>query len=300
MPTRTRATRRGPGHLVIIGGREDREDDKDILARFVALAGAGKAPIAVLTAASEHHGEMMSVYERALRDLGAHEIVPIRIDQRSDADTPGWDAKLANVGGVFMSGGDQRRLVAFVGGTALARAMHHAFGRGCCIAGTSAGASAISEHMLSAGEPVRNPEPLTPWLGAGLGFLRRTAIDQHFSERKRLGRLLSVVSANPYLLGMGIDENTAVVVEPNVGLDVLGEGSVTIVDAREVVLNTRDVNERMHPQLSNIRLHLLPTGFHYRLDGPEPDAHSVGEIVRFVTAVNLVDNPHRTRSVSPS
>jgi cyanophycinase len=277
---------RGHGHLVIIGGGEDREDDKYILSRFAELSGGEAAEIAVVTAASRHHDEMMEVYEKAFGDLGVGMVRGIRVDSRADADDPRIEAQLARAGGIFMTGGDQRRLVSLIGGTVLSRAMHHAFAHGGCIGGTSAGASAISEHMLSAGEPVRIPDPMHPLLGAGLGFLRRATIDQHFSERRRLGRLLSVVAANPYLLGMGIDENTAVVVEPGAAIEVLGEGAVTVIDGREVVLNAHDVNESDRPQLSNIRLHLLPSGFHHRIDQDETgDARSLSETLRFLTSV---------------
>jgi cyanophycinase len=276
---------KAPGHLVIIGGGEDRKDDKQILSRFVELSGGEKARIAVLTAASRHHNEMMEVYERAFGDLGVRELMPVRIEKRAEADEEDNAAIIEKANGIFMTGGDQRRLVALIGGTAVSRAMHHAFNHGACIAGTSAGASAISEHMLSAGEPVRVPDPMHPLLGAGLGFLRRAAIDQHFSERRRLGRLLSVVAANPYLLGMGIDEDTAVVIEPGSSIEVLGEGAVTIVDGREVVLNAHDVNESNRPQMSNIRLHLLPSGFHHRVQANgDVEPRSLDEIIRFITS----------------
>src|SRR4051812_4990702 len=144
--TRARKTRNGrkPGHLVIIGGREDRTDDMAILGRFVELAGGRKKGIAVITPASRYHDEMMDVYARAFGELGVKRIVPVRVQSRADADRPELEDIVGGVGGVFMTGGDQKRLVALVGGTVLARAMHHAFARGTTIAGTSAGASAIS------------------------------------------------------------------------------------------------------------------------------------------------------------
>jgi cyanophycinase len=121
---------------------------------------------------------------------------------------------VADADGIFMTGGDQKRLLAIIGGTALDAEMHTALKvRGACIGGTSAGASAMSGHMLAQGKTDLLPEKGAVSLGAGLGFLHRVVIDQHFSERQRLSRLLSVVAQNPYLQGIGIDEDTALVVE---------------------------------------------------------------------------------------
>jgi cyanophycinase len=272
---------------VIIGGGEDRTEDKQILSRFIELADGARKPIVVLTAASRHPDEMMEVYDKAFADLDAKKVRELRVESRAEADDPAVEDVLAAAGGIFMTGGDQKRLLALIGGTGVSRAMHQALARGACIGGTSAGASAMSEHMLSAGEPVKYPDPSNPLLGAGLGFLRRAVVDQHFSERRRLGRLLSVVAANPYLLGMGIDEDTAVVIEPGTSIEVLGSGAVTIIDGREVVLNSRDVNESDHPQMSNIRLHLLPSGFHHRIaPGEKVEPRGLSEIIRFITTVH--------------
>src|SRR5205823_2482257 len=128
--------------------------------------------------------------------------------------------------------GDQKRLLALIGGTSVAAAMHRAHRRGACIAGTSAGGVAIAEHMLAYGSRRLQPEKGMIHLAAGLGFLPRITIDSHFSERQRLSRLLSVVAENPYLLGVGIDENTALLIQPNRRCEVLGEGGVTIIDGR--------------------------------------------------------------------
>ena len=283
MSRRSRPFARAPGHLVIIGGGEDRTDGKPILARFVELSGGPGSRIAVITAASRHHAEMMAVYTRAFGDLGVSDLVPVRVDSRAEADDPRIGRLLEGAGGIFMTGGDQRRLVALVGGTALACAMHQAFEAGTCIGGTSAGASALSERMLAAAEPASAPDQAPPAMSAGLGFLRGAAVDEHFSERRRLGRLLCVVASNPDLLGMGIDEDTAVVVEPNAGVEVLGTGAVTLIDGREAL---RAAHGRGGPQLSSIRLHVLPSGFHCHVDaGDDPEPCSLAGIIRSITRV---------------
>jgi cyanophycinase len=147
--------------------------------------------------------------------------------------------------------------------------MHRVFKeRGACIAGTSAGASAMSEHMLAtsaSGDPL--PAKGESHLAAGLGFLQRVVIDQHFSERQRLGRLLGVVAQNPYLLGIGIDEDTALVIENGAGLEVIGNGAVTLIDGRQMMSNFLEIEERERLELVNVKLHLLPAGARYYLRG---------------------------------
>jgi cyanophycinase len=254
------------GHLVIIGGGEDRKHDKEILSRFVELSGGEQAKIVVITAASTIADEMWQIYERAFGDLGVAGRVHLHLQSRHDANDDTYIRDLRDATGIFMTGGDQKRLLAIVGGTALDAAMHAALKlRGACIGGTSAGASAMSGHMLAQGRAEMHPEKGSVFLAAGLGFLHKVVIDQHFSERRRLARLLSVVAQNPYLQGIGIDEDTALVIERGVGIEVLGEGAVTVVDGHAMSTNLADIPDHETPELIDVRLHLLPAGSRYRL-----------------------------------
>lgn len=256
------------GHLFIIGGGEDREDDKVVLTRFVELAGGENAHIAILAAASTCHQEMWSIYDQAFGGLGVKHRSEVDISCREDANDEARARTIFEADATFMTGGDQKRLMSMIGGTRIDRAMHLALReRGACIAGTSAGASAMSEHMLYEGGN-RDPLPVkgTVQIAAGLGFMRRVVIDQHFSERHRLGRLLAVVAQNPYLLGAGIDEDTALIVEPGLGLEVVGEGAVTILDGREMLSNFLDAERNERLELTNVKLHLLPAGARYYFD----------------------------------
>jgi cyanophycinase len=261
------------GHLVIIGGGEDRKRDKEILSRFVELSGGADAKIVVITAASSIAEEMWQVYDKAFGDLGVQTRVHLHLQSRQDANDEQHIRDVTDADGIFMTGGDQKRLLAIIGGTVLDAEMHTALKvRGACIGGTSAGASAMSGHMLAQGRADLQPEKGAVSLGAGLGFLHRVIIDQHFSERQRLARLLSIVAQNPYLLGIGIDEDTALVVERGVGIEVLGEGAVTIVDARNMSTNIADIDDHMTPELIDVRLHLLPAGSKYQLPGDDRPA----------------------------
>ena len=261
------------GHLVIIGGSEDRKRDKEILSRFVELCGGASAKIVVITAASTIAEEMWKIYDTAFADLGVARHVHLHLRTRHDANDEDYIRDVRDADGIFMTGGDQKRLLAIIGGTALDAEMHAALKlRGACIGGTSAGASAMSGHMLAQGRAELHPEKGSVFLGAGLGFLHKVVVDQHFSERHRLSRLLSVVAQNPYLQGIGIDEDTALVVERGVGIEVLGEGAVTIVDGRQMSTNIAEISNYETPELIDVRLHLLPAGSRYRLPQPGDDA----------------------------
>jgi cyanophycinase len=280
------------GHLVIIGGGEDRKHDKAILSRFVELSGGENAKIVVITAASLVANDMWEVYCKAFGDLGVKNCVHLRLQSRQEANDEQHIAEMADADGIFMTGGDQKRLLGLIGGTALDAEMHTALKvRGACIGGTSAGASAMSGHMLAQGRADTLPEKGAVSLGAGLGFLHRIVIDQHFSERQRLARLLSIVAQNPYLQGVGIDEDTALVVERGVGIEVLGEGAVTIVDGRGMLTNVADIREHETPEMIDVRLHLLPAGSKYRLpeegrDDQRPLPASLRDFLENVTKRN--------------
>jgi cyanophycinase len=171
--------------------------------------------------------------------------------------------------------------------------MHRAFQtRGACIAGTSAGASAMSEHMLATSSAQKGaPAKDETHLAAGLGFLQRVVIDQHFSERHRLGRLLAIVAQNPYLLGIGIDEDTALCIDSGAGLEVVGQGAVTLIDGRHMISNFLEVSEHQRMELVNVRLHLLPAGASYRLKDSAPMPAVLRDAIAAVTIVSSPTTP---------
>jgi cyanophycinase len=273
------------GHLVIIGGAEDRVDDKTVLTRFIELCGGADSKIVVITAASSVPDKMWDIYDEAFGELGVSNRRPVHIHARADADDADTAQQVAQADGIFMSGGDQKRLLAMIGGSSVGAALHHAAReRGACIGGTSAGASAMSAHMLADGKAEPQPEKGAVTLGAGLGLAQHVIIDQHFTERHRLARLLSAVAQQPSLLGIGVDEDTALIVERGVGIEVTGHGAVTVVDGRDAMSNLADVGERGCLELIDVRLHLLPSGSRYRLaEAPAPLRHFL-EIITQRTA----------------
>ncbi|MBZ2207392.1 cyanophycinase [Massilia sp. R798] len=278
------------GHLVIIGGAEDRIYGKKILARFTELAGGSQADIVVITAASGLSDQMWEVYRQAFGELGVINVSHVEISSRADANSERTVGMLSRADGIFMTGGDQKRLLALIGGTEADRALHAAFRqRGAIIGGTSAGASAMSGQMLASGAAVPQPEKGAVSMAAGLGLLQHILIDQHFSERHRLGRLLTAVAQNPCLHGVGIDEDTALVIERGVGIEVVGEGAVTVVDGRHMHSNLAHIADRENPEMIDVRLHVLPAGSRYALPtGGRADALPAS----MLDFLRKVINPH--------
>ncbi|HWL27843.1 MAG TPA: cyanophycinase [Burkholderiaceae bacterium] len=286
------------GHLFIVGGREDREDDMEVLKRYVDLCGGPDARIAVLASASALLENVRKAYDQAFDQLQVHNRIWVPVTDRREACNDAYANQLAESDGVYITGGDQKRLLATVGGTPIENALRRALReRGACIGGTSAGASAMSEHMLAAGTSGLLPEKGAASLAAGLGFLRHVVIDQHFSERRRLGRLLSAIAQNPGLIGVGIDEDTALVIGADRSLEVLGSGAVTIIDGRHIRSSYLDAAMHERLEILNVALHLLPAGCSYRLasaDGSPVSDSSVPEAVRDILwTMTSIDDENR-------
>ncbi|WP_437732078.1 cyanophycinase [Sorangium sp. So ce1335] len=258
------------GALVLIGGHEDKEGEREILREVVRRAGG--RPIVVATLASEVAGELWIEYEPVFRALGAGDVRHLDIAQRDQAREARWLEILDDAGCVFFTGGDQLKITSKLGGSRLADAICAVYRRGGTIAGTSAGASVMSETMLvgGAGEEsakVRGAVRMAP----GLGLVRDILVDQHFAQRGRLGRLLGAVAHNPRLLGVGIDEDTAAVIEPERRLRALGTGAVYIVDGRN--LSHTNIGEEQGDRalsLFDVRLHVLSSGDSFDLETGRP------------------------------
>ena len=254
------------GRLVVIGGAEDKLRDRVILRRFVELCGGPGARIAVLSAASAEPEAAWDTYRTVFGELGVQDCIPIPVPDREAAEGSEVKDLILGADGIFISGGDQRRLMDLIWETEAFRALHLAFHvRGCCVAGTSAGAAAMSRHMLVQGEATRLPEKEAAELDIGLGFVPHVIVDQHFSERRRLGRLLSAMAQRPQMLGVGVDEDTALVIHRGQGIEVIGQGAVTLVDGRGMSSNHEEIDSRERLELLGVRLHLLPAGHGYSL-----------------------------------
>jgi len=263
------------GSLVIIGGAEDKTGRCVILRRFVELAGAEKATVAVITAASEEPERVSRTYREVFARLRVRETSIVRVDRREDAFQEEPLERIKRATGVFFTGGDQLRITSAIGGTPLYEALCEAYEKGTVIAGTSAGASAMSDTMIVGGEDGVAPKRCTTAMAPGMGLLRQIVIDQHFAQRGRIGRLLSALAQNPFVLGVGIDEDTAIVVHPDGIFRVLGSQTVTVLDGRGVSHTNASESAPDEPlALFGVTLHILPAGHGYDLQrrrtlGPE-------------------------------
>lgn len=256
-----------PGSLMIIGGAEDRTGEKKILRRFIELTGRDDPQIAVLPAASAFPDFVWGRYDRVFEELGIRRRMVIALNSPEDCNDPRVTETILQSDGIFLSGGDQRRLAALINGTGVERAIHRAYHqRGACIAGTSAGASVMSRHML-AGRGISD----------GIGLLPNAIIDQHFSERRRLARLVSFVASTPSLIGIGVDEDTALIISRLRSVEVVGAGGVTVVDARRLPHPVNDADPEQLLQLPEIEIHLLPNGVSSRhtQGGPKQESNTL-------------------------
>jgi len=253
------------GHLLVIGGAEDKYNERRILKKFLSLAGEEKAEVLIVPVASDFPEFAADVYTQAFRNLGVTNPRVLRATSRQDAFEANADELLDGVTGVFITGGDQMRLVSILGGTKFAAKLRGMVREtDMVLAGTSAGAAGMSTSMIVRGESTSHPHKSAVRLSPGLGFLKNIIIDQHFTERGRISRMITAVSYNPYNLGIGIDENTAIILNNNGILEVFGAGSVTIVDGSQITYNEiAEVAEQESFSVCGVQLHILRDGLVY-------------------------------------
>jgi cyanophycinase len=253
------------GHLLVIGGAEDKYNERRILKKFLELAGGEKSEILIVPVASDFPEFAADVYTQAFRNLGVANPRVLRATSRQDVFQADPDVLLDGVSGVFMTGGDQMRLVSILGGTRFADKLRHLVRTtDMVLAGTSAGAAGMSTSMIVRGESTSHPHKNSVRLSPGLGFLKNIIIDQHFTERGRISRLITAVSFNPYNLGVGIDENTAIILNDKGVMEVYGQGSVTIVDGSAITYNEiAEVADNQEFSVCGVQLHVLRDGLIY-------------------------------------
>ena len=248
------------GVVMPIGGAEDKVGRMTVLRDVVRLAGGPAARIVVISTASSLGDEITHAYLRLFADLGVTEISGIRPESRREAADPGLIEAIESATGVFMTGGNQVKLATLLVGTPLGDAITAASARGALIAGTSAGASICSRHMVSFGPGGTTPKFRISHTSEGLGLLPDVIVDQHFTQRNRFGRLLALIAANPAQLGVGIDEDTAAIFRPDGTLEVKGRGVVTIVDGADIITTAYTATGTQPLMISGLKLHTLPRG----------------------------------------
>jgi cyanophycinase len=253
------------GTLFAIGGAEAKLRRRTVLEALVAAAGGSDARIAVVSSASSLGVQVVEVYMSVFTSLGAREVLSLRPESRTQAQDPDLVEPLGKVSAIFLTGGNQLKLSSFITGTPFGDAIQEAYQRGTVVGGTSAGASILAEHMIAFGAGGSTPKQRMSQLSAGLGLLRGVVIDQHFEQRNRYGRLLSLVAQSPSLLGLGVDEDTAAVIHDGSRLTVVGRGAVTVVDGQHLVSNAFAAKRTTPLLMSGAVIHILPAGSQFDL-----------------------------------
>jgi cyanophycinase len=253
--------------VLVIGGAEDKVHGREILQTFFARAGSGDAHIAIIPSASREPAIIGSRYLQIFEEMGAKQVDLLDIREREQCEEHYIQASLQACTGVFLTGGDQLRLCAVLADTPLMETVRLRVQKSqLTLAGTSAGAAVMGHHMIAGGGSGESPNRALVELGTGLGILPDVIVDQHFQNRNRMARLISAIAAHPDRLGIGIDEDTCAMVEGDGLLQVMGKGTVTIVDPGEVsYTNQPHVGASDPLSLHNLRVHVLSYGDRYHL-----------------------------------
>ncbi|MFV1987796.1 MAG: cyanophycinase [Gemmatimonadota bacterium] len=271
------------GYTIPIGGAEEKLRDPAILERFVEVCGGRDARIAIIPTASSLP-DTGARYERVFHGLGVSLTRVLPFETRADCDDPRWLRRLERADGVFLTGGNQLKLSTTIGGTGVAEIIRRRNAEdGLHVAGTSAGAAVMSEHMIAFGAEGPTPRADSVTLAPGLGLAPDFIIDQHFRQRDRLGRLLTAIAYNPRLVGVGLDEDTAAFIAPDGTLTVRGSGAITIVDPSDLEYSSMDSALQSESVcVLNVRIHVLTEGATYdvkarRATAPAQDDGSPAE-----------------------
>lgn len=250
--------------LVLIGGCEDREHKREILHEFVRLAGGKDARLVTITAASSVPRKTGRAYCSLFESMGVKEHYTMHLSLRSQAERNEVMEKLGGASGIFLTGGDQWRGICLICDRELDQLITRRYLDGAVLAGTSAGAAMIPRIMITGRESETLPRPRTVQLKPGLGLVSNLLVDTHFSQRCRFGRLAVAVSRNPECLGLGIDENTAVVVRDGFA-SVLGDGTVTLIDGRDIFYSDLSGGRKDKPiTVFGLKVHVAAA--HHRVD----------------------------------
>ena len=254
------------GNLIIIGGAEDKAGNKTILKHVADIVSKEQGRLVVLTTATEKPEEVGNNYRIVFESLGINNIQILNINTRDEANDEKNADIIRNCSGVFFTGGDHLRITSILGGNSTNKALQEVYSKGVLIVGTSAGASVMSNTMIVEGDSNGPARKCTLKMAPGLGLLEEAIIDQHFDQRGRIGRLLGGVAENPFMLGIGIDEDTAIRVYPDAHFEVIGSNAVTVVDGNSI--KSSNVSELKPDELlaiTNVTIHVLPHGYGFNM-----------------------------------
>ncbi len=260
------------GKLLLIGGNEDKDEDSMIiLPHFVAMCGGKNARILVCGTPSKEVEEKERTYRELFETIGVAEVMEPDITQRRDGENATLVEMVKRATGVFFTGGDQLRLTAIVAGTPFGNEVQHrVFNEGLIAGGTSAGAAAMSSTMFISGSSKGTVRRSDVGLAPGLGYWRDTIVDTHFAQRGRVSRMLVVFAHNPQILGIGIDEDTAIEVQPGESFKVIGNGAVFVFDGTVTHTNAPEAADDDIIAMTDSMMHVLPNGYGFDLRTKRP------------------------------
>ena len=259
------------GRLIIIGGHEDKKHDKKILEEVCREAIEKSGVLVVVTVATQQPEEVSEEYTNLFQGMGVPRVETIDVRERQEAKDEEYVRILDDAAVIFFTGGDQLRITSQIGDSIVFQRMRDLFKNGGTIAGTSAGAAAMPETMIIGGPSEESNRTSSLSMAPGLGYLRNVVIDSHFAERGRIGRLLGAVAQNPRTLGLGIDEDTAIVTEGTERFRVIGSGAVYVVDGQDISYSS--LSEKSSGgivTMHNVRLHVLGDGDEFDLVNRQP------------------------------
>lgn len=254
--------------VMVIGGAEDKVNGCGILTAFFKSAGGQTANIGIIPCASREPGIVGDRYQQLFQGMGASQVQVLDIRHPNECDEARWIELLQTCSGIFVTGGDQLRLCSLIGGSQFIATVKQRVQQGkLTLAGTSAGAAMMGEKMIAGGSSGEPPNRSLVELTDGLDVLPELLVDQHFHNRNRMARLMSAIAAYPDKLGIGIDEDTCAAFCGDGTFEVLGQGTVTIIDpGRLTYTNHAEVEDITPLRLHNLTVHILSEGdrYHYR------------------------------------
>lgn len=248
--------------LIIIGGAEDKTGASNILEYITHCCGKESADIVIVTTATGRSEQVYDTYHRVFKKFGVKKLSMLDIRNRQEADTDEKVNQISDATCIFFTGGDQLRITSILGGTKIHEALEKACEKGVIIAGTSAGAAAMSSTMIIGGNGNDPARKCSLNMAPGLALIEGAIIDQHFHQRGRIGRLLCAVASNPSVLGIGIDEDTAIHVSKDGVFKVIGNNAVTIIDGTNI--NMTNVSELYPDELLSVSgaiIHVITEGY---------------------------------------
>ncbi len=260
-PQKTKTT------IMVIGGAEDKVHGREILQTFFNRSGSSNARLAIIPCASRDPEAISARYRTIFEEMGTNAVKVLDIRDRDQGENPIWLSYLEDCTGVFMTGGDQLRLCGLLADTPVMEKIRTEAREGkIALAGTSAGAAVMGYHMIAGGGSGTSPNRSLVDMAEGLNIIPEVIVDQHFHNRNRMARLLSAVSCYPDRMGIGIDEDTCALFEGDGNIEVIGKGTVTIVDTRDFThTNEPDVGATDPLSLFNLHLHILCHGDRYNM-----------------------------------